>query len=144
MRISQENVHCRRTEGAEPPSPQRAQATHRLRFPKSFRILKRGAFVRVSKSDKRFLGSLVAFTYSPAPAPRLGITATRKYGNAIKRNRFKRLVREAFRTSFSKLPPIEIVVYPKAPPEAFTFKGIVDDFSTLIGHYAQSAAEKSR
>lgn len=29
--------------------------------------------------------------------PRLGITVTRKFGNAVLRNRFKRIVREIFR-----------------------------------------------
>lgn len=34
---------------------------------------------------------------------RLGITVTRKFGNSPERNRFKRVVREAFRLSYSSL-----------------------------------------
>jgi len=35
--------------------------------------------------------------------PKLGITVTKKFGRAHERNRFKRMVREAFRTQQHKL-----------------------------------------
>jgi ribonuclease P protein component len=42
---------------------------------------------------------------------RLGITATRKCGDAVERNRLKRWVREIYRRSASKhLPAIDLVV----------------------------------
>lgn len=45
---------------------------------------------------------------------RLGITASTRYGNSPERSRFKRLVREAFRTSKHRLPPdLEINVFPR-------------------------------
>jgi ribonuclease P protein component len=46
-------------------------------------------------------------------AARLGITVTRKVGNAVRRNRIKRLVREWFRVHSSRLKPCDVVVIAK-------------------------------
>jgi ribonuclease P protein component len=50
---------------------------------------------------------------------RLGLSVSRKVGKAVVRNRWKRLVREAFRTSLDRLPSgLDLVVIPRAsePP----------------------------
>lgn len=41
---------------------------------------------------------------------RLGISASKKFGNAIKRNQFKRIVREVFRCSSIKNNSFDILV----------------------------------
>ncbi len=41
--------------------------------------------------------------------PRLGITVSRRVGNAVRRNRWKRLLREAFRVMQSDLPGLDLV-----------------------------------
>lgn len=40
---------------------------------------------------------IIIFAYSSIQGTRVGITATRKFGNAVIRNRLKRLVKEYFR-----------------------------------------------
>jgi ribonuclease P protein component len=49
---------------------------------------------------------------NPLPYGRLGIAATKKLGDAVERNRAKRLIREVFRRN--KLAPgFDVVVVPK-------------------------------
>lgn len=58
---------------------------------------------------------LVELRQSTHPYPKLGITVTRRYGKAHQRNRFKRLIREAFRLSYNLFPQgLEILVKPRS------------------------------
>ncbi|MBE7491402.1 MAG: ribonuclease P protein component [Planctomycetes bacterium] len=50
--------------------------------------------------------------------PRLGLVVSRKFGNAVARNRFKRRLRELFRRNKSLCGSRDIVALPAKHPEA--------------------------
>lgn len=63
---------------------------------------------------------------------RLGVTVTRKIGNAVARNRIKRLVREVFRLHRARLPEgLDLVWVAKQQAAQACFADVLDDFEAL-------------
>ena len=98
-------------------------------FPKAQRLLKPGEFARVRKAGKRFYTK--NFTLHVLPnglgATKLGISASVRVGNAVKRNRIKRLIRESFRLnreSISPGNPVDILISVKKGVEAEGFREV--------------------
>ena len=86
-------------------------------FPKSNRILHRAEFREVYAKGRKFQTKFfTAFVLQNSlETVRLGITTTRKTGNAIKRNRARRLVREVFRKNKCRISSsLDIVVNVKS------------------------------
>ena len=82
-------------------------------LPTAARVRKRREFLSIQATGRRFPSRhfLVLQAEVPSPVARLGITVTRKIGNAVERNRVKRAVRETFRRRRSDLRPgIALVV----------------------------------
>jgi ribonuclease P protein component len=82
-------------------------------FLKEFRLLSKSDFWALKKEGRRLVGKYLCVDVRPAPKARLGITASGHYGSSCERNRFKRLIREAFRLNRSRLPGAELHVVPR-------------------------------
>lgn len=111
-----------------------------LTFPQGHRMKTPAEFERCyarkrSASD----GVLIVYACENGLAhPRLGCSVSRKVGNAVVRNRYKRLFREAFRLSQHDLPPcVDFILIPRPGPEP-----ALDAVRASLVKLAQQAARK--
>jgi ribonuclease P protein component len=86
------------------------------RFPKQLRLRTAAEFARVYERRCRASDHLllVFVADNDLGHPRIGLSVSRKVGNAVVRNRWKRLIREAFRLSRPQLPQgLDLIVIPR-------------------------------
>jgi ribonuclease P protein component len=72
---------------------------------KKDKILKRREFLQLKRCGKRIQDRNFIIIYSDGRSEknRIGITVSKKLGNAVKRNKIKRLIRENFRMNRDKI-----------------------------------------
>ena len=135
-RVSLQNENRQRTKVNQPQTSQRAETPSRVKltFPSTKRLLRKRDFRRVYDEGKRSVGKGVTFFYrvDGAGASRLGITITKKWGKAHERSRFKRVIREAFRTLYPIFPAgLAINVHPREGYRELTSKQVENELKTL-------------
>lgn len=95
-------------------------ATLRFTFPQSRRLKNTAQFDHVY-GRKRSAADGVLIVYAcenELGHPRLGCSVSKKIGNAVVRNRYKRLFREAFRLLQHDLPQgMDFILIPRPGPE---------------------------
>ena len=114
------------------------------RFGRHYRLRKPADFERVYRT-KLFAADdvlLVNAAASDLPHPRLGLSVSKRAGNAVTRNRWKRLIREVFRLAKDELPPgIDLVVRPQKDAAA-ELSAVRRSLVALAGRLARRMAKR--
>ena len=149
-RVPRPHGHPRRPSGAETPARQGAETPDRQnsseatrltrpvggqRFPKAKRIRKRGEFLKLQQVGRRRAGTrfVVVTVPSRGGVSRLGITASRRVGGAVVRNRVKRLVREFFRQHHDRIqPPRDVLVIARPQAAGAEYAEVKQELSTAL------------
>ena len=104
-------------------------------FDKSRRLRRRAEFQKVFDSGQRIRGRFLTLLVatSAAPATRLGIVASRKLGDSVRRNRAKRLIREIFRhVQQADGTAVDIVVIPRVELFSAAYAALEEDFRGVL------------
>lgn len=118
-------------------------------FPKNARLLKSADFDRVfiqrcSQSDRLIV---VYAARNDVESARLGLVVSRKVGNAVVRNRWKRALREAFRLTQHELPKqLDLVVVPRqgAKPDVADLKNSLIQLAHRAARRLDTDVESSK
>ena len=107
------------------------------RFTKARRVRRRGEFKRVFDLSLRMKGRYLTVLMAPnaAGTRRLGIVASRKLGDAVRRNRAKRLIRDIFRRRIDTVAwstGYDVVVIPRRELFDAAFASLELDFRGAV------------
>ena len=118
------------------------------RFPPAQRIRKRAEYQEIQSRARRVTTAhfvFLLFARTDDAGARLGLVASRKIGHAPARNRAKRLIREAFRSTRELWPnDIDVVVIARRPTGTAKLDDVVREWQEAEPHLAQRFDEARR
>ncbi|MGH9312971.1 MAG: ribonuclease P protein component [Vicinamibacterales bacterium] len=111
--------------------------SERLRPPE--RIRRRVDYLRIQKKGARTHGRFLTLIALPngTEKARLGVSASRRLGGAVLRNRAKRLIRELFRRN-KPAAGFDLVVIPKPELLEAPLAALEEDFRSALQRHART------
>jgi ribonuclease P protein component len=120
---------------SRPPSPQWVPAGERLTSEE--RLRRRKDYLGAYRTGRRRHGSLAILYFVPNQLghPRIGITASRKVGKAVVRQRLKRRIKEVYRRwqDRGRLPAVDLVIHLKPEARKSDFPALKAELLRLFG-----------
>ena len=111
------------------------------------RLRRRGDYLRCYRQGRRRQGKLLALYFAPNALghPRLGVTASRKVGKAVVRQRVRRRVREIYRrwNGRPNLPPLDLVVHLHPPAASAQFDALRSELLGMLASVRQASRSAS-
>ncbi len=103
-------------------------------FPRDERLLKRGDFLRISGEGSKVHtpNFIILWTTSPLSVVRIGITVSGKVGNAVTRNRIKRLVREFYRNNKGLFGPADYSIIARKGAARLDFNALCHELGRAL------------
>ena len=104
-------------------------------FGKKERVRKRKQYLDIYRGGARVHSNNFIVVMSPNPSgeKRLGVAVSKKVGNAAKRNRIKRLIKEFFRLNKDGLPDSkDMVVIAKKDVSSLKYQGVYLELADLL------------
>ena len=97
-----------------------------------YRLKKEKDFNLVFNKGKKLFSSCLTLVYLPSSELKAGFAVSKKHGGSVKRNRIKRLLREAFRATQQEMKgTYSIVLLPKVCEE-YSFQKYVQHLKWII------------
>lgn len=110
------------------------------------RLRRRVDFLRCYRAGRRLHGPLATLHFVPNQLehPRIGITASRKVGRSVVRQRLKRRIREVYRrwSHRGQLPPFDMVVHLKPAARAASFEELSQELRRLLRRLLDAARRR--
>lgn len=99
---------------------------------KYYRLKKQADFQKLFKSGKRVCSASLTAVYKKSDKLTMGISVGKRHGKSVKRNRIKRLIREAFRAENEIMQEAYHIVFIPKVCEEYSYQVFRKDIRWII------------
>jgi ribonuclease P protein component len=110
-------------------------------FDKSGRLRKRGEFTKLASNGRKSSAPhFLVISGDPALSwARLGITVSKKVGNAVSRNRIKRLIREFFRNNRDMFPLADYNIIARSGASHLDYSAVCQELANALSRIGRKS-----